>query len=592
MDINSNDLKKCFAIKYYILLFEYTCSHNTYDTMLDKYKILVNSKGEIDSKIEEFLKSFNFDNIEYQLQTLRIIGKLLEEISWDTQEMNHIRNKHGQFGRYNDKKSKIPSGAKLNFEILAYLADCQNDINRVLFCDPLNFAVILKNNMRNDLRILREKLDFITNDNTLIDEQHSFNSELEKLKKLQANFDSEIDTNSERKKLSSIKHEEMPHFLINLASFCHDRICIKRMIELISLFDRNHAKLIDSKKVVHKYFMSSLLFQIGQLCNEMSECLLPVFEKKGDIEEEKKSLTTTQVFKLIYKKFRTQIYAYPHVINKPDTSQNQIDLLRILINGFKEIKSDLRRLLDEHFWPQVNTFNKPLYEFISNDYDLINRPSLNDEPISDFEKGMVSKLELLMVNLNAVIDYKMQTSYKRKEQTSDRPLTKEDISKKKVEKFVKILNNTHLEIKNYNEIKKDELSEREYYTDAFKMSIVNMGYYYKILDLTNFLQIQIPNLNEIKPIIYEILLIRHKNAREMCSSSITDLNMRFIRELEELNENINEYLLDLMPVITNIEISSQNMDVIEADQNMDVVVNNFFRDQENINTIRNYYSDI
>ena len=125
----------------------------------------------------------------------------------------------------------------------------------------------------------------------------------------------------------------MPEFLTILASFCHDRISITKLLELITAFDTHHVALMASTRVLHKYYMASLLFQIGQICHELSECLLPKFQKERGSKVAKTSIFTN-VFKMIYKKFCTQIYTYPHVIRRTSFAlPHEIDLLTCLINS-------------------------------------------------------------------------------------------------------------------------------------------------------------------------------------------------------------------------------------------------------------------
>jgi hypothetical protein len=174
------------------------------------------------------------------LEKLKCIGQLFYDISWDENNANCIRNKHGYRNRSKNKQNKKNDrGAKIDFETLAQLKDLATD-------QKWKQLLIIKPDLtKKSLTTLQQKLVFVFKE---------FGS-VEGLPILD---------------VSSEQYDNDLGFLRVATAYYNDHIRIDRLLGLLDDFGNKYVALDWSDKI-SKYQLAYLFAQIGETAKEISE---------------------------------------------------------------------------------------------------------------------------------------------------------------------------------------------------------------------------------------------------------------------------------------------------------------------------------
>jgi hypothetical protein len=476
------DSERCFYIKFNIILMECLFSKRQEFDPSFFYKTVATVKTNFQDRIEDYINSKDDQDNYFKsvlIKPLSQIGKLLDEISWNFDDPECIRNKHAEFSRYNDKKTQNPIGAKLNFEDLAFLVHINDDLNldkiKSIFNSDEKFICL-----RNDLHILFAKLEFICKSDTLI--------ELKEIQESLINhYSIEINTKDFMKKKSI---DITPEFLTNVALFCHDRLCSNNIIELINLYktytQTDAICTRNSNQILNVYFKTSVMFQIGQSLREYSDFIL--------IDSLRLLFKTN-----LYKIFRSDIYFYSHKL-KEDSFLSKYLVL------FEDINSDLAELI------------KIIFEFLGN-YENFNKFSelYQDIRVKEFINRINSKV----------------TKFNEKKRISNQDIGGTDATVESDERKVDIkirnaFNNIKQEYLNISNLINEDDSPHKFH--AIKFSICLIGNYLRNSnELISYLKTDgYSDMDNIYGMINDILKTRHMNARDVCNEERNMfLNERF-----------------------------------------------------------------
>ena len=476
------DLERCFYIKFNIILMECLFSKRQEFDPSFFYKTVATIKTNFQDRIEDYINSKENQDDYFKkvlIKSLSQIGKLLDEISWNFDDPECIRNKHAEFSRYNDKRKQNPIGAKLNFETLAFLVHINDDLNldkiKSIFNSDEKFICL-----RNDLHILFVKLEFICKSDTLIELKETQES-------LINHYSIEINTKDLMKKKSI---DITPEFLTNLAFFCHDRLCSNNIIELITLY-KTDAQMDafctrNLNQMLHLYFKTSVMFQIGQSLREYSSFILI---------ESLRLLFKTNLFKI----FRSEIYFYSHKLKDNSFLSEYIVL-------FEDINSDLAELV------------KIIFEFLGN-YENLNKFR---ELCQDIQvRELINRINSKVTNFNG----------KKRINNQDSGETDPSMASDERKVDIKIrnaFNNIKQEYLNISNLINEDDSPHKFH--AIKFSICLIGNYLRNSnELISFLKTDgYSDMDNIYGMINDILKTRHMNARDVCNEERNIfLNERF-----------------------------------------------------------------
>jgi hypothetical protein len=508
------DLRKCFEIKFYVILLQCLLEKKAEFDPNFFYKIF-DLKKIIQDGLNDYIAQKTQDRFKnLVIKIITIIGEHLEQIIWDFNDRECIRNKHGQISRYKVKKSLNPIGAKINFETLSYLAYFSSEFNEAKISTILDSSENL-NILRSDLNILLAKLEFITE------------SEIHDLKDKQSQLMKHYSIQDEDfKNLMKTKSVDiMPEYLTDLASFSHDRVCSNNIIENINLFRSKVDSIKESNNLLHVYFLASILFQIGESLHEYSDIV--------------KTESVRTLFGHLYKIFRTDIYFYSHKLKNGN-------FLTSYVNLFQEINFDLKILincilgfLDD--FGNLSQFENSLYQMI--------------------------KLENIKEKTEKFLNMKKNNENKNSKEKSN--LAREEIEDKKIEtKLKNIVNNSEDEYLNFlNLIEVDDGSP--YKLHALKFSISRIGYYFKSYNELNLNEDNFPNKHDLYSMIYDLLKTRHVNVRDVCNNKSYFLNERFELYFRTMYKNV---LFDFISFYSkkNSESSRSNETDKEFENNIEI----------------------
>ena len=359
--------------------------------------------------------------------------------------------------------------------------------------------------MRNDLHILFAKLEFICNSDTLIE-----------LKEIQESLINHYSIEINSKDLLKKKSIDMtPEFLTNLALFCHDRLCSNKIIGLITLYKKyaqmDASSTRNSNQILHVYFKTSVMFQIGQSLREYSSFIL--------IDSIRLLFKTN-----LYKIFRGDIYFYSHKLKDDSFLSKYVAL-------FEDINSDLAELI------------KMIFEFLGN-YENLNKFS---ELCQDIQvKELINKINSKVTNFNE----KKRISNQDIGETDP---TMESDERKADIKIRNAFNNIKQEYLNISNLINEDDSPHKFH--AIKFSICLIGNYLRNSnELISYLKTDgYSDLDNIYAMINDILKTRHMNARDVCNEERNMfLNERFhvyfIQQYKKILDNFirkyDPYLAD------------------------------------------------
>ena len=281
-----------------------------------------------------------------------------------------------------------------------------------------------------------------------------------------------------------------PEFLTNLAFFCHDRLCSNNIIELITLY-KTDAQMDafctrNLNQMLHLYFKTSVMFQIGQSLREYSSFIL--------IESLRLLFKTN-----LYKIFRSEIYFYSHKLKDNSFLSEYIVL-------FEDINSDLAELV------------KIIFEFLGN-YENLNkfRELYQDIQVRELINRINSKV----------------TNFNEKKRINNQDSGETDPSMASDERKVDIkirnaFNNIKQEYLNISNLINEDDSPHKFH--AIKFSICLIGNYLRNSnELISFLKTDgYSDMDNIYGMINDILKTRHMNARDVCNEERNIfLNERF-----------------------------------------------------------------
>ena len=502
------DLKICFYIKFKIILIECLFSKKKEFNADLFYKTVPTIKTNLQNKINDYITSANENQDHYfksiLIKSLCLIGKNLEQISWNFNDRECIRNKHAELNRYSDKKTQNPIGAKLNFETLAYLIHLNEDLNedkvKAILDSSQNLACL-----REDLLKLLAKLDFIT----LNEDQFDMKDLKEVQKNLIDNYSIEINSENLMRKKSV---DVMPEFLTSIAWFCHDRMCSNNIIQLISLYKTEANDAIrNSNQMLHIYFIASILFQIGQSAHEYSNFILVDSLKV--------------LFKAnLYKIFRSDIYFYSHKLKHKLFLNEYIDL-------FETVNTDLEKLIQIIFQFLASHENfKKFYELCQ------------DTQVKDLTNSINLKLDNFI------------EKNRTKPQCSNEKEARVDSDERKVQiRATNTFNNIKEEYLNFsNFINIDDNSI--YKPHAIKFSICLIGNYFRNSNelVTILKKTEYKNIDNLFLMINDILKTRHMNARDVCNENNTFLVERFQFYFNQFYKiNLDDFVKNYESIFSN-----------------------------------------
>ncbi len=493
------DLELCYYIKFNIILIECLFSklHEFNPSFI--YELVPTIKSNQD-RIGEYIDSKDNHDCHFKsvlIKPLSQIGKFLEDISWNFDDPECIRNKHGEFSRYNDKKTQNPIGAKLNFEALAFLVHISDVLNLDKIMQILNSDEKLSC-LRNDLNILFSKLNFIIISETSFD--------LKDMKEIEENlfkhYSIEINTPKTLLKKKSI--DILPEFLTNLALFCHDRVCSNYIIELITLYKTDAQKdsfcTSNSSQLLHVYFVASVMFQIGQSLHEYSSFILT---------DNLRILFKTK----LYEVFRSDIYFYSHKL-KDKTFLSEYVIL------FDDVNSDLAKLIEIVFEFLGNFENLNKFSELCQDIQVKKLINQINSKLSSFEKKRI-----------------IYQGSREKDAKIESDEEKANI------KIKNVFNNIKQEYLNFSNLITEDDSPHKFH--AVKFSICIIGNYLKNSnELTSFLKSDgYSNIDNIFEMIDDILKTRNSNARDVCIERNYFLNERFhVYFIQRYNSILDDFI--------------------------------------------------
>lgn len=244
-------------------------------------------------EIKEFMSQiFELKDNQKQIIILQKIGELIHSISWDENNKDCIRNKHGYRNRHKDqgnKKNESQDSAKIDFEKLSHLKNLATDQEffSVLSQDPTLFI--------NSLKSLQGKIDFILKNNQ--DISHASN---------------ELD------------------FLTMAASYYNDVRCINKLIRLLDAIDYES---LDLNNKIDTYFLAYRFVEIGEIAKEISD-FLKVKPLKGlfsALEDYRDKIKGTG--KIISKKLSQM---HNELSESRDTLKTSLNIIKEKLSGYKD----------------------------------------------------------------------------------------------------------------------------------------------------------------------------------------------------------------------------------------------------------------
>ena len=182
------------------------------------------------------------------------LGQLLGSISWDENNTQCIRNKHGFRNRHKEAgNKKNATGAKLDFEALAHLDELSTQPSVVALLNAQLPGVIAS------LECLRDKIVFI-----LRSELPHLNLEQRQKVPDLLPLTSTATTDSNEVGL-----------LLAAVSYCHDGICFKRLIHLLMEFFIGDLASLNLSDRINRYYLGYFFTQLGETAKEVSDFVKP-----------------------------------------------------------------------------------------------------------------------------------------------------------------------------------------------------------------------------------------------------------------------------------------------------------------------------
>ena len=362
-----------------------------------------------------------------------------------------------------------------------------------------------------------------TNENA---KHYLLNASQETLNKFKADF--QILIKRINSVLNGINQNETPLFLSKFTFYITFSECLSKMIALTDIFNRNIDSKFELSIQLNRYFIASILFQIGQLGREINVCIKMNQAKHAET-------LVYKIFQKFYEKFRTQIY---FLFRKIRFNTENDSLLPTLTNSF-------RGLDYANFLKHVLQNLGPLDKF--------------DQAIPDILKDFKHS-EVIFDSLKSITSLKIKKSNVSK----DKPLQFILTNIRNIETEYEILNGF-----------KEKCSQSESYVFecASRLSIGYIGLFLKKLKSSTVFQNNLHNFDS-KLVenyynnYYKILKIRHIEARRMLESNIEikkdweECSEQFISNIE----NIKNYLGIVVDKTDNNTIASS-----ENEMNTEVV---------------------
>jgi len=330
----------------------------------ENYKKDIHALFNLRAIIEVTLKSLTTNQVNSTFfKNLKQIGQLLHDITWNENDLDCIRNKHGYRNRHKEKGNNINQlGVKLDFETLAHLKDLKEQ----------TISDLLKNNLelvKHSLYILQEKVSFIlyaekshlTEEQSLIVNEHKTESEF---------------------------HNVDIGFLRKVSAYYHDIKCINNLIDFIKKIERDPIYLsLNLSDKIDRYWIGYLFVLIGETAKEISDY----------IRIEKSKVAEENIIRFLFGKLghhRQKIKGNPAItyLSKEST--------------LSEIKDQLEKAkpeLEKFLYIIKNTLEE--YAEKINDYETI---SFVLEQHDEFIKNLAKK-----INLNPLVKGKSHTTKQR-----------------------------------------------------------------------------------------------------------------------------------------------------------------------------------
>ncbi|MDF2966001.1 MAG: hypothetical protein K0Q51_1389 [Rickettsiaceae bacterium] len=296
--------------------------------------------SKVQTLIEEILKEISNNRI--MLKNLVQIGELLDKISWQENNPDCIRNKHGYRSRYKEQGNKKNLyGAKIDFEMLGYLQKIKQYSEGPEAYTYINFLYYEGlSQTRSSLEVLQKKIRFILSDES----------------KASSLMDRERDKLSDDNDLGYLK---------KLLAYLNDRECISKLIDLVLKNDEEMLTNLNFNGLESRYELGFFFVKLGEISKKISEYLKP--------DESTGFLLNTLFTKLGH--YRQLIKSNPCIIYKDHKSLAEI------IASFLNIKPDLSNLLNEII--------KLLRDKITNIEGVNNYHTISIQLLSD-QKNLVS----------------------------------------------------------------------------------------------------------------------------------------------------------------------------------------------------------
>lgn len=309
------------------------------------------------------------------LDDLSCIGRLINDISWDQDNKDCIRNKHGYRNRHKaegNKKNK--TGGKLDFETLAHLKNLAEDQEfQWLLTTDLN---LVKDSLTN----IQQKIYFILSKEFIhLDESSR----------------SDVDPGHAINKEAS---DEEDGFIRKVSAYYHDRICITKLIELLEEIGTPKYQYLDLNNKIDRYWLGYLFTQIGEVAKEVSEF----------IKSEKYTTAEPNLTRFFFGKlgnYRQEIKNQPRIIyniNNTKLLQMKLMLEQAIVSDIVPFMHKIRKDLLDSLIMIDNAKGIDYAQtivLINNHYSTIENIPQQSESLARFEKDSCQHLQNLTVIL-------------------------------------------------------------------------------------------------------------------------------------------------------------------------------------------------
>lgn len=273
------------------------------DKTLEDQKLLQKLETRTTTLIE-VLESASLPSSILQ-KSIREIGELIHNISWQEDNPNCIRNKHGYRNRYKKKKGdktqkgdneKNIEGAKINFELLEHLEEHAG--KKMFYLNQQD----LKENLVN----LKAKISFIL-ENKAPSQGH----------------------------LLLYRDEG---FLLRVVAYYRDQKCIDKLIDLLNKIDSEEYRSLDLSNIVHRHWLGNFFVQFGETAKSISD-----FIRTEEYFKPEENIIRFLFGKLGH--YRQNIKLHPKIVQKEDT-QKLLEIKNKLELNCQELKQFLEKVRD------------------------------------------------------------------------------------------------------------------------------------------------------------------------------------------------------------------------------------------------------